>query len=323
MLIWIIDEEWTNYDLEKEYLPKAFENVEIRISNYDYEKDLEEFGSKVDAILAQVYADIPRKTIEKLDNCKVISTYGGGYDRIDLEACKEKGIRVTNIQGYCAEDLADYTLAAIYYYNKRIQFYSDTCLENVKNGKWGSLVIEEPRHRISKENLVIVGFGAIGKAIANKVKPVGINVYAIDDFLSEAEIAKYGVKKVSWEEGFKIADYVSVNLKGIDANKDKITMNEFKMMKKTAHIINTSRGKIIKETDLIEAIKNKEIEGAILDVVANEPPNGNEKIFNQKGILVTPHISYISIESMKALKEFALGNLEAVLKGKTPRDPVI
>lgn len=323
MLIWIIDEEWTDYDLEKEYLPKAFENVDIRISNYNYEEDLKEFGYKADAILAQVYAEIPRSTIENLENCKVISTYGGGYDRIDLDACKEKGIRVTNIQGYCAEDLADYTLAAIYHFNKKIQYYADTCLDNVKAGKWGSLVIEKPTHRLSEENLVIVGFGAIGKAIADKVKGTGINIYAVDEFLSEAEIEKHGVKKLDWEEGFKMADYISVNLKGIDANKNKISMNEFKLMKNTASIINTSRGKVINESDLIEAVRSKEIAGAIVDVITNEPPNGDEEIFLEKNILVTPHISYISIESMKALKEFALGNLEAVLKGEEPRDPVI
>lgn len=323
MLIWIIDEEWTNYDLEKEYLPKVFPNVEIKISTYDYMEDLKKFGKKADAILAQVYASIPRDVIEKLENCKVISTYGGGYDRIDIDACREKGIKVTNIQGYCAEDLADYTLAALYHFNKKIQYYSDNVLENVKNGKWGSLVIEKPTHRLSQENLLIVGFGTIGRAIVEKVKSIGINIYAVDDFLSKEEIAKFGVKKVSWEEGFKIADYVSVNLKGIDANKDKISMNEFKMMKSTAYIINTARGKIIKEDDLIEAIKNKEISGAILDVIVNEPPDGDEEIFNVDNILVTPHISYISIESMKSLKEFALGNLEAVLKGKTPRDPVV
>lgn len=323
MLVWIIDEEWTNYDLEKEYLPKVFPGVEIKISNYNYLEDLENFGKKADAILAQVYANIPRNVIEKLENCKVISTYGGGYDRIDIEACKERGIRVTNIQGYCAEDLADYTLAAIYHFNKKIQYYSDNVLENVKNGKWGSLVIENPTHRLSEENLLIVGFGAIGKAITEKVKHIGINIYAVDDFLSEEEISKFGVKKVSWEEGFRIADYVSVNLKGIDANKDKITMNEFKIMKNTAHIINTSRGKIIKEDDLITAVKTKEIAGAILDVIVNEPPTGNEEIFNVENILVTPHISYISIESMKALKEFALQNLEACVKGEKPRDLVV
>ncbi|URN42083.1 C-terminal binding protein [Peptoniphilus genitalis] len=323
MLVWIIDEEWTDYDLENEYLPKVFENVDIRISNYNYEEDLKEFGYKADAILAQVYAEIPRSTIENLENCKVISTYGGGYDRIDLDACKEKGIRVTNIQGYCAEDLADYTLAAIYHFNKKIQYYANTCLENVKAGKWGSLVIEKPTHRLSEENLVIVGFGAIGKAIADKVKGTGINIYAVDEFLSETEIEKYGVKKLDWEEGFKMADYISVNLKGIDANKNKISMNEFKLMKNTASIINTSRGKVINESDLIEAVRSKEIAGAIVDVITNEPPNGDEEIFLEKNILVTPHISYISIESMKALKEFALGNLEAVLKGEEPRDPVI
>lgn len=323
MLVWIIDEEWTNYDLEKEYLPKVFPNIEIKVSNYNYLEDLENFGKKADAILAQVYANIPKEVIEKLENCKVISTYGGGYDRIDIEACKEKGIRVTNIQGYCAEDLADYTLAAIYHFNKKIQYYSENVLENVRNGKWGSLVIENPTHRLSEENLLIVGFGTIGKAIVEKVKHVGINIYAFDEFLTEEEIAKYGVKKVSWEEGFKLADYISINLKGIDANKNKITMKEFKIMKNTSYIINTARGKIIKEDDLIEAVNKKEIAGAILDVIVNEPPTGNEEIFYVDNIMVTPHISYISIESMKALKEFALQNLEAVIKGQTPRDPVV
>lgn len=120
-----------------------------------------------------------------------------------------------------------------------------------------------------------------------------------------------------------MADYLSVNLKGIDANKNKISMNEFKLMKNTANIINTSRGKVINESDLIDAVRNKEIDGAIIDVITHEPPNGDEEILFEKNILVTPHISYISIESMKALKEFALGNLEAVLKGEDPRDPVI
>ena len=323
MLIWIIDEEWSDYEFEKEFFYERYPNVEIRISGYDYFKDLEKFGYKADAILAQVYSVIPRDVIDKLDNCKVISTYGGGYDRIDIEACREKGIRVTNIQGYCAEDLADYVLSAIFHFNKGISYYSNNILTNIQAGEWGSSVVKQRNHRISNEKLLIIGFGTIGKAVAEKAKLLGIEILAYDEFLSEEEISKYGVKKVSWEEGFLTADYISINLKGIEENRNKITKNEFDLMKKKSYIINTARGKIIKEDDLINAVKNGEIGGAILDVIENEPPTGDEAILHVEGILVTPHISYISIESMKALKEFAVGNLQAVLDNKEPRDPVV
>lgn len=100
MLIWIIDEEWKDYDVEKEVLEAKYPGVEIRRSTYDYEKDLKEFGYRADGILAQVYASIPKSTIDRLENCKGIAVYGGGYDRIDVAAARTKNISVTNISGY-------------------------------------------------------------------------------------------------------------------------------------------------------------------------------------------------------------------------------
>ncbi len=323
MLIWIIDEEWSDYDYEKSFLNEKFPGVEIKYSNYDYKEDLKSFGYRADGILAQVYAEIPAEVIDKLENCKVIATYGGGYDRINIDACREKGIRVTNIQGYCAEDLADYVIAAIYNSNKKINYYAKNIVKDINDGKWGSTVITKRNHRISKQKLLIVGFGTIGKAVAERAKPLGIEVLAYDEFLNEDEISEYGVKKVTWEEGFSTADYVSINLKGVEENRNKVGKNEFDLMKKDAFIINTARGKIINEPDLIDAVDNKNIGGAILDVIDKEPPTGDEEILHVDGILVTPHISYISIESMKALKEFALGNLQAVLNNEEPRDPVV
>ena len=320
MLIWIIDEEWKDYDLEREILEKEFPGVEIKTSTYDYKKDLEEFGYKADGVLAQVYADLPKEVIEKFENLKGIATYGGGYDRIDIDTYKEKNIHVTNIQGYCAEDLADYTIAAMFYGNKKIAQYNSRIVEDIKSNRWGAQAVDENVHRLSSSTLLIIGFGAIGKEIAKKAKALNVNVIAYDEFLSEEEIAKYGVKKVGWEEGFKEADFVSVNLKGIDANKDKLTINEFKLMKKTAYVINTSRGKVIKEDDLIQAAKEGLIAGAILDVVKVEPPTGDEEIFKCENIIITPHVSYISYESFRALKEFALQNLIAMIKGEEPRD---
>lgn len=322
MLIWIIDEEWKDYDLEREILGKKYPEVEIRCSSYDYEKDLKEFGYKADGILAQVYANIPRSLIDKLENCKGIAVYGGGYDLVDTVAAREKGISVTNISGYCAEDLADYVMAAIYFANKKIAQYSKNVIENSKNNKWGAMAVDYNIHRLSQQTLFILGLGVIGKEVAKKAKALNIKVIAYDDFFDKEYMEKYGVEKVEWEEGFKRADYVSVNLKGCYENLDRIKYDDIKLMKKTAWLINTSRGKLIKEEDLIRAIDEKLIEGAILDVIKNEPPKGNEKIMNSENIYVTPHISYISVESFRALKEYALQNLIAMLEGKQPRDLV-
>ncbi len=317
-LIWIIDEEWRDYNLENEILKREFEGCEIKYSNYDYEKDLKDFGYRADGILAQVYADIPFKTIEKLENCKGIAVYGGGYDRIDIKAAREKNISVTNVQGYCAEDLADYTIAAIFMLNKKIEFFN----KNLKNGLWGALAVDKNIKRLSNSKLLIIGLGTIGKMVAKRVKSLGIEVLAYDEFLTEEDMLREGVKKVSWEEGLKEADYISVNLKGCDENIDKLSMKDFKMMKESVYIINTARGKIIKENDLIEAVKQKIIAGAVLDVIKNEPPTGNEVILNCQNIIVTPHISYISEESFRDLKIKTVRNLIDMIHGKKPVDLV-
>jgi D-3-phosphoglycerate dehydrogenase len=131
-----------------------------------------------------------------------------------------------------------------------------------------------------------------------------------------------GVEKVSFEEAFRQADFLSINLKGCDENLDKVNAAAMALMKPSAWIINTSRGKLIDEDALIAAVKAGTIAGAILDVIKVEPPTGSEPILHCPGIYVTPHVSYISVESFRALKERALENLGNMLDGKRPRDLV-
>lgn len=322
MLIWIIDEEWKDYDLEKETLEARYPGVEIRCSTYDYAKDLEDFGYKADGILAQVYASIPGSVIERLENCKGIAVYGGGYDRIDVEAARKKGISVTNISGYCAEDLADYVIAAMYYVNKKIAQYSSTVVEDSSHNRWGAMAVTAQAHRLSAQTLSILGLGVIGKVVAARAKALGMRVIAFDDFVSKDKMDAVGVEKVSFEEAFRQADFLSINLKGCDENLDKVNAAAMALMKPSAWIINTSRGKLIDEDALIAAVKAGTIAGAILDVIKVEPPTGSEPILHCPGIYVTPHVSYISVESFRALKERALENLGNMLDGKRPRDLV-
>lgn len=317
-LIWIIDEEWGDYNVEHEILPQECPGCTIRRSTYDYQADLEEFGCKADVILAQVYASIPKETIDRLENCKGIAVYGGGYDRIDIEAAKAKGIMVTNVQGYCAEDIADYVMAAMYHFNKKLDFFND----NLGNGLWGAGAVDHPIRRLSNCVLMVVGCGRIGQTAAARAKSLGMRVIGYDPNVPDEALEKVGIEPVSLDEGLPQADFVTVHVKYTPATHHLLGMEHFSKMKKSAVLINSARGGILVEDDLIDAVDQGVIAGAVVDVITHEPPAANEKIFGHKNLLVTPHVSYISEESYRELKLRTIRNGLKMYRGERPDDLV-
>ncbi len=313
-MIWILDNEWPDYELEKRLLKDYFPNTEVIISRDNFEKDAIKYGDKIEGVLCQVSIKLDKNILNKLEKCKCISVFGTGYENIDIETCQNLGISVVNVRGYCNDDISDYTLAAILNHNKPIDYYHDNLKLFLKEGKWGAETVVSNTRRLSKQTALIVGFGNIGKAIAKKLKNVGMRVIINDDYMTEEQVSEYGFSFVSWEEGFKQADYISVNIRGIEVNRDRIGKKEFELMKNSALIINTSRGLVIDETELIKAVNNKNIGGAVLDVIKEEPPNADDPIINTKGIMVTPHISYASVDSLLDLRTIAVENLVENIK---------
>lgn len=318
-LIWIIDEEWSDYNIEQERLKQAFPNCVIKYSGNDYQKDLDDFGRYADAILCQVYVTIGEETITKLESCQIIAIYGGGYDRVAVDAAKSKDITVTYVPGYCVEDVSDYVISAIYFFNKNLPYY----LQVANKGPWGAQAVSVLTPRIASSTLLIIGFGRIGQKVAEKANAAHMNVLVHDPRLSNSDAVDCGVTKVTLQEGLPKADYVTLHTTYSSKTDGLLAMPEFKLMKSTAHVINTSRGRVIKEQDLIEAVKNKFISGAMLDVIANEPPTGSEAVFSCPNIYVTPHVSYLSVESLQTLKERAVANVITVLNGGRSKDAVI
>lgn len=317
-LIWIIDEEWSDYDLETALLQEAFPGCDIRRSAYAYEADLRDFGFRADAIIAQVYAVLPEAVIKDLTRCRIIAVYGGGYDRVDVKAARQRGIAVTNVSGYCAEDLADYVMAAIYQGYKRLEVFSAA----IQSGKWGAQVTDSPPVRISRSVLHIIGLGYIGKTVARRARSLNMTVSAYDPNVNAETMAALGVRKVSWDEGLAGADYISVNAILIPETADLIAYEDFKKMKRSVWLINTARGRVIDEEALRRAAAEGLIRGAVLDVIAREPPEPDEPILAQEGILVTPHVSYISRQSYDELKRRAAGNVIRCLQGGVSADCV-
>jgi lactate dehydrogenase-like 2-hydroxyacid dehydrogenase len=317
-LIWIIDEEWPDYLVEVEMLQHRYPGCTIKFSSYDYGKDLEEFGHRADMILCQIYTTIPGDVIRKLQNCKGIAVYGGGYDRVDVTTAREMGISVTNVSDYCKEDVADYVIACIYHFNKQILSYEKA----MKEGQWGAQAVRKKIRRIKGSTLLTIGLGRIGKAVAEKGKALGMKVIAYDPYVEKETMLSLGIEKVSWENGLGQADFISLSPILNNETEGLIKYEDFMKMKKTAYLINTARGKIVVEQDLIKAVQEGTIAGAALDVIGLEPPTLSEAVFSCQGIVVTPHISYISEESYSELKRRTVQNAMDMFEDRTPSDLV-
>lgn len=318
-LIWIIDEEWPDYDLETKMFQEKYPGCEIKItSTYEYEADLKSFGREADAILAQIYVRFPAEVIEQLTRCKAIAIYGGGFDRVDTRAAKAKGIKVTNVSGYCKEDLADYVMAAVYFFYKQVAHLS----AEVKSLPWGAPALPNPPTRLEDSIMHIIGLGRIGLEVAKRALGNGLTVTAFDAYVTEEAMRAHGVRKVEWDEGLNGADYVSVNCILTEATTKLVKYDDFKKMKPTAFFINTSRGLVIDEDGMVRALNEGLIRGAMVDVIQAEPPTYQEKIFSCPNAYVTPHISYISNQSFAELKRRAISNAICGLEGGISPDLV-
>ena len=316
--VWIIDEEWQDYRVEEDVLRKQYQDCTIKYSSYDYMQDLNEFGFQVDIILCQIYASIPGDVIQRLTNCKGIAVYGGGYDRVDISAAREKGIGVTNVSDYCKEDVADYVIASIYHFSKQILSYEKA----MKEGQWGAQAVKYKIRRINGSTLLIIGLGRIGKTVAVKGLSLGMKIIAFDPYVDEVTMRSLGINKVSWDDGLEQADFISLNPILNSETEGLLKHEDFTKMKRTVYLINTARGKIVVEKDLIRAVQEGLIAGAALDVISVEPPTFHEDVFQCKNIIVTPHISYISEESYTELKTRTLKNAIDMFEGRTPCDLV-
>jgi phosphoglycerate dehydrogenase-like enzyme len=312
---WIVDDEWSDYEAETAFLRQEHQGCEIKISKSVNERDLDEFGRTADAVICQINVPVRLELLEKLKKCRIVSVYGAGYNNVDTAAARKLGIAVTNVPGYCAEEVADYVIAAIYHQNLKLSYYAD----NISNGLWGAHAMKKKPRRISQMTLFVAGFGNIGRKLAEKASGLGMRVLYFDSVrtpVMEETAKRTGAEYVSLEEGLKRADVVSSHLALTDETKGFFSQKTFSMMKLGAHFVNASRGGIVDEAALIAAVKNGTIASATLDVTADEPPKADDPILNTENICVTPHISYLTEDALYELKFRAARNASDVLKGK-------
>ena len=315
-LFWIIDDEWPDYSVEEAALKAAYPDCDIRYSGIPFQQDLEDFGAQADVVFAQVSADITADVIAKLKRCKGIAVFGSGYNNVDVQAAKAAGIPVTNVNGYCTEDIADYVLAAMFHFYKPIE----ALYGQLKNGVWGVTALGQPVHRLSRQTLLLMGFGYIGKVTAQRAHALGMTVLAYDPFVTDEAAREFGAEKVDLDEGLARADFVSVHVRLMPETTGLVDLDLMRKMKPSAVLINVARGPLVNEADLIEAVKTGVIRGAVLDVVCHEPIAMDDPLLSVPGILITPHVSYASEESVLDLRRRAVENALAMYRGELPLD---
>ncbi|MDO4565009.1 MAG: C-terminal binding protein [Clostridia bacterium] len=319
--VYISDYDYPDNEIEKSILePIGAEVIGLKCKTGE---GLAELAHDADAILQQ-YAKIPRSTIEKLTNCKIIARYGIGVDILDVQACRDHGIIVTNVPDYCLDEVADHAIANAFMLMRNLPHYNKC----VKAGsyQWQDWIAPIPRFRGATFGLL--GFGRIAQNLARKVQVFGFKVIAYDPFVSESFMATCGVKKAELDEVFKLSDVVSVHTPHTDKTHHIVNAETLALMKKSAYVVCTSRGKCVDNAALYDALVGGIIAGAAVDDPEEEPmkmknwsPDLNP-LFKLDNFFCTPHTAYVSHQSLQECRRVASNNVKAVLLGEKPFDLV-
>ena len=307
----ITDCDHPSVEIEKKILSEI--DPEFILGNCRTEEDVIAVAADTDGIINQ-YAPITRRVIESLKRCKVIARYGVGVDNIDVEAATEHKIIVANVPDYCVDEVSTHTMALILACARGIALLD----RKVRDEKW-DFTLAKPLFRTQGKTLGLFGLGRIAKMVAQKALGMDFNVIAYDPYISKVNSK---VKLVELSRLLSDSDFVSIHAPLTVETRHSFGENELRAMKKTAYLINTSRGPIINEEDLYLTLKEKRIAGAALDVMEKEPPDWENLLLKLDNLIITPHISFYSEESYVELKTKTADAVRSVLKGELPRSMV-
>jgi D-3-phosphoglycerate dehydrogenase len=257
---------------------------------------------------------LTRKVLENLPKCKVVARYGVGVDSIDLRAASDLGIIVANVPDYCMDEVANHTLAMILTLIRKTAFFD----RKVRSGQW-DFRQGIPILRTQGRTLGLVGCGKIGLEVAKRISGFGVRVITFDPYLEKAPV---GVELKDFDTVLKESDFISIHCPLNESTRHLIGEREFKKMEKKPLLINTSRGPIVDEGALIEALRGGRLSGAGLDVLEKEPPDPLNPLLKMENVVLTPHVSFYSVESISELKRRTAESVSAVLLGRRPKSVV-
>lgn len=307
----ITDCDHGSIEEEKEEFSRM--GAEVTLAQVKKKEEVIQACKDADGLINQ-YTLLTREVLENLPRCQVISRYGVGVDSIDLQAATDLGIIVANVPDYCVEEVANHTIALILTLSRKTAFFD----RKVKSNQW-DFRLGIPIYRMKGRTLGLIGCGRIGMEVAKKMSSFGVKVIVFDPYLQKTE---EWIELKDLDAVLKESDMISIHCPLNESTRHLIGEKEFRKMEKRPLLINTSRGAIIDEKALIQALKEGLISGAGLDVLEKEPPDPTNPLLTMENVILTPHVSFYSVESISELKRRTAENVVSVLQGKWPRSVV-
>jgi D-3-phosphoglycerate dehydrogenase len=313
LLIAVTDSVFPNLDIAREVLSTI--GADLKLAAEPKPDAIMKIAAGADAVLA-TYAKITSDMIGQMTRCRIISRFGIGVDNVDLAAATSAGIVVTKVPDYCIDEVSDHTLALLLAAARKIPLAN----MQVHAGRWEMPAVV-PIHRLRDGVLGLIGFGRIPQLVAPKAKAFGLRVIAYDPFVPAEVFTREGVESVEFAPLLAQSDFISIHTPLMPETRGLFGADAFRQMKSTAYLINTARGPIVDEVALAEALDARRLAGAALDVMPQEPPVGSP-LLGRDDVIITPHTSFYSEESLQELQRKAAEEVVAVLTGKPPRNPV-
>ncbi|QTQ08192.1 2-hydroxyacid dehydrogenase family protein [Macrococcoides canis] len=267
-----------------------------------------------DALVSLLSTNVDKEIIDATPNLQIIANYGAGFNNIDGEYAREKGIDVTNTPKASTNATADLTMALLLASARRVVEGDNLCRTTGFNG-WAPLFFRG--REVSGKTLGIIGLGEIGQAVARRAKGFDMDILYTGPNRHEEREKGIDATYVSLEELLKQSDFITINAAYNPSMKHMIDKEQLEIMKPTAYLINASRGPVVHEAALADALEDKVIEGAALDVFEFEPEI-NDKLKTLDNVVITPHIGNATFEARDMMAEIVTQNVYKKLNGNTP-----
>jgi D-3-phosphoglycerate dehydrogenase len=306
----IISDKKEGFELEREEFSK--EGAELIIRSCKNEAEL--LAAVKDAyVIIITDVKINKRVIDSLSQCKLVIRYGVGVDNIDIREASEKGIYVCNAPTYGTYDVAEHAVVLLLCCSRKVRLWDGT----LRKGRWKPANLG-PDERLKDKTIGLVGFGRIAQCVCERVVAFGLKPIVFDPYVADDVVAKYGVTRVNFDDLLAASSYITIHSPLTEETRHLFNMNAFRKMKNTAIIINTSRGGLINEPDLVRALQTGEIAGAGLDVFENEPLPMDSELLKLENVVLTPHIAWYTKEAIRDRHREVTNDVVRVLRSLKP-----
>ncbi|HEY8445676.1 MAG TPA: C-terminal binding protein [Thermomicrobiales bacterium] len=313
-VVLVTDYAWPDLTIEERVLAEI--GARLVVAGAGTAEEIVQHAPEADAILT-CWKRVPEAALDAAPRCRIVSRYGIGLDNIPVAHATELGMLVTNVPDFCLDEVADHALALLLACARGIVRFSRETSSGVWNPSAGRAL-----PRLRGQTLGLIGYGAIARNLAPKAAALGLHIVAYTPRISPDDVSPYGRGTRDLDEVLQAADYLSIHAPLTEETRGLIGERALRLMKPTAYLINTSRGAIVDEAALVQALREGWIAGAALDVLPTEPPDPANPLLALENAIVTPHVAFASAAAVEDLRARAAEHVVQVLRGEVPSNLV-